>query len=388
MRAILVDDEKIPLAHLKGLLETESFNIEIIGAYLNPLEAEKMIKRHKPDIVFLDIEMPELTGLQLGERIQESHPEIEIIFVTAFDTYAIEAFKLYAIDYIMKPIRPSRLKTTIERLRKRLPKHHNNGNEIEDNAISLSCFNSVNIYMPTGEFVPMKWRTSKAQELFAYMLHHQDQLIYRDTMLELLWPDFEMSRGLKQLYTTIYHIRQTLKNYGLEEIQISRPTLDNGYRLKIGTVRIDTVEWMKQLALLNPLSLESIEDYERVLLSYKGDYLGDYDYLWAEGERERLRHLWQTHAEQLSTFYMNEKMIDNAIVVNECIQQLYPIEEISYVNLMKLYHSLNNIIAVKAQYSKLVIVLEEQLDTIPSQEIVTWYEQWQEKIKGEKNPLL
>lgn len=383
MRAILVDDEKLPLEHLKKFLESDTFNIEVIGAYLNPIEAEEMIKRHQPDIVFLDIEMPGLTGLQLGERIQETHPEIEIIFVTAFDTYAVEAFKLYAIDYIMKPIRPKRLKKTIDRLRTRLPPRFNSHNLIENHLIHLSCFNSIKIHMQDGEIVPMKWRTAKAQELFAYMLHHQDQLIYRDTFLELLWPDFDISRGVKQLYTTIYHIRQTLKKYGLEEIQISRPTLDNGYRLDSGTVRIDSVEWTKQLKHLKSLTIDTLNDYERILQAYKGDYFGEHDFIWAESERERLRRIWLTHAEQLSTFYVTEGMTSAAIKVNERIQHLYPVEELSYFNLMKLYHSLDNRVAVEAQYSELLVTLKEQLDTLPRKEIRAWYKRWKAKRNDE-----
>lgn len=373
MRAILVDDEALPLGQLKRVLENDVVGIEVIGAYLNPFEAEEMVKLHKPDIVFSDIEMPELNGLQLGERIQEVNPEIEIVFVTAFDQYAVQAFQLYAIDYIMKPIQLDRLQTTIERLRLMLSKQTEKAVG-KKGTLEMRCFNSIEIQLPDGKVEIMNWRTAKAQELFAYLLHHRGQLIYRDTILEMLWPDFDLSRGSKQLYTTIYHIRQTLKKYGLDEVKISRQSLDNGYRLDLGTVCIDTEKWEEKTKKLMPLEYKTIDEHEQVLLAYKGDYLGEHDYVWAEAERERLRRLWLYHAERLQNFYIEQDMTSNALKVNEYIQQICPIEESSYFRLMKLYEALNNDMAVEAQYDKLSIIMEEQLDTVPSIEITEWYE--------------
>lgn len=380
MRAIIVDDERLPLHRLKKQLENDIEGVEVIGTYLDPLEAEKMIKQLQPDIVFLDIEMPKLDGLQLGERIQEANPAIEIIFVTAFDRYAIQAFQLYAIDYIMKPIKLERLATTIERIRTLLSQRTHLEQPVAKNYPLLGCFHSLKLQWSDGKVEVIKWRTAKAQELFAYLLYHQDQVVYRDTILDLLWPDFDVVRGAKQLYTTIYHIRQTLKNYGLEEITISRLSLDNGYRLDRGKIQIDTELWNEQIVTAVPLTLETVDIHEQLLLAYKGDYFGEYSYLWAEGERERLRRLWLNHALSLHTFYMKQLMHSHAIRINEQIQQRFPNEEISYFNLMQLYNLLENNIAVEDQYNLLKVMLVEQLDTVPSGQITSWYDNWEHSL--------
>ncbi|MBU5443637.1 response regulator [Paenibacillus sp. MSJ-34] len=210
MRAILVDDEQLALERLKLLLERDMNGVEVVELCSNSFKAFEMVDKHRPDVVFLDIHMPELDGLKLGERLQAIIPDMEIVFVTGYDHYAVQAFELYALDYIMKPVEPERLRRTVERLQGKL-KGKNNNRSKEASTPFIFCFNKIRYQLPGEEPQTIKWRTSKAQELFAYLLHHRDRTIDRSTLIELLWPDFEVSRASQQLYTTIYHIRQTLQ---------------------------------------------------------------------------------------------------------------------------------------------------------------------------------
>lgn len=375
MKVIIVDDELLALSHLEKLLKANFETIEIIGTYTNPIEAKKMIRIHRPDLVFLDIEMPKMNGLQLGETIQECCPETNIVYATAYDKYAIQAFKLYAIDYILKPVRLSRLKKTIGRLQKQQVNADDEKN-VEAHK-TISCFNTLGVKKADGEIEVIKWRTGKSRELFAYLLHHRGQVVYRDTILDLLWSESELSRATNQLYTTIYHIRNMIKSYELHDVTINRTQIDYGYRLEMKDAKIDTVLW-SDLVLQTPteITVENLATAEHILYMYKGDYLGEYDYIWAEAERERLRMLFLNHAHKLQQFYLTEKMIDEAIKLNEYIQTHLATEEESYFNLMKLYSELGNKIAVHNQYNKLVTMMRKELDVEPSEDIVEWYDSW------------
>ncbi|MDQ0176579.1 response regulator [Bacillus chungangensis] len=331
MRAILVDDESLPLTYLKKMLENEMEGVEVVGAYLDPLEACEAVTSLQPDVVFLDIHMPEMNGLEIGERIQENFSDVEIVFITGYDRYAVDAFDLYAIDYVMKPIRLERLKKTVERLNERLLHRKMMRLEIEQERQHISCFNTLKVELPDGTFEVMKWRTAKAQELFAYMLHYRGSFIHRDSLLELLWPDFDVSRREKLLYTTVFHIRQSLEMYGLEGISIKRDDLNDGYTFDIGSVSIDTEEWERDLKQLEPLEYDNMQIYERLVRTYTGDYFGAYDYLWAERERERLRRLWLNHAHRLSTYYIQNEMMPASFKVNQRIQQCFPVNEESHI---------------------------------------------------------
>jgi DNA-binding LytR/AlgR family response regulator len=110
-RALIVDDEELARKELREIL-TEAPEIEIIGEAANGLQAVEQITRLQPDIVFLDIEMPGLNGFEVVNAVN-SPPEI--IFVTAYDHYAVQAFEINAVDYLLKPVSPDRVRKAITR---------------------------------------------------------------------------------------------------------------------------------------------------------------------------------------------------------------------------------------------------------------------------------
>jgi DNA-binding LytR/AlgR family response regulator len=114
MKALLVDDEPLLTAHLKTQLEKLWPELAIIGTASSGREALDCIASSRPDVVFLDIHMPGMTGLQVASEIPS---DIRIVFVTAFDQHAVDAFQKAAVDYLLKPVSEERLKLTIERLK-------------------------------------------------------------------------------------------------------------------------------------------------------------------------------------------------------------------------------------------------------------------------------
>jgi two-component system LytT family response regulator len=111
-RAIIVDDQRLARKDLRSLL-SEYENIEIIGEADSVTSAVTLINEISPDLIFLDIQMPGESGFDLFNKIDL---KAQVIFVTAFDEYAIRAFEVDAIDYLLKPVNPERLRSSIERL--------------------------------------------------------------------------------------------------------------------------------------------------------------------------------------------------------------------------------------------------------------------------------
>jgi len=110
--AILVDDERLARKELRSMLAEHEI-IDIVGEAESVAQAAELFQAQKPDVLFLDIQLPGETGFDLIEKIS---PACKIIFVTAFDAYAIRAFEVNALDYLLKPINPARLAQAIERL--------------------------------------------------------------------------------------------------------------------------------------------------------------------------------------------------------------------------------------------------------------------------------
>jgi len=119
LRAVLVDDEQLARDEL-GYLLGRVGGIEVIGQAGNGVEALTTIARLQPDLVFLDVQMPGLTGFEVVRRMLDTQSPAHIIFVTAYDQHAIEAFEVNAVDYLLKPVDQARLEVALQRARRRV----------------------------------------------------------------------------------------------------------------------------------------------------------------------------------------------------------------------------------------------------------------------------
>jgi len=119
LRAVLVDDEQLAREEL-GYLLGQVGGVDVIGQAGNGVEAISAIERLRPDVVFLDVQMPGLTGFEVARRLVAGDAPAHIIFVTAYDQHAIEAFEVNAVDYLLKPVEQSRLEVAVDRARRRI----------------------------------------------------------------------------------------------------------------------------------------------------------------------------------------------------------------------------------------------------------------------------
>jgi DNA-binding LytR/AlgR family response regulator len=124
-RAVIADDERLMREQLRARLGEVWPELEIVAEARNGLEAVELVAQHRPDIVFLDIRMPGLTGVEAARQIAQMElgaDELlpEVVFITAYDQYAVEAFEQGVADYVLKPAERERLLVTVERIRKRL----------------------------------------------------------------------------------------------------------------------------------------------------------------------------------------------------------------------------------------------------------------------------
>lgn len=115
MRTLIIDDEPLARERIRSLLEKDD-RIQIVGEASDGRSALELIERENPELLFLDIQMPELTGIEVAMRIQDTDaPLPSIVFVTAYDEFALKAFDLHAIDYLLKPFDRSRFSTALDR---------------------------------------------------------------------------------------------------------------------------------------------------------------------------------------------------------------------------------------------------------------------------------
>jgi two-component system LytT family response regulator len=150
IRSIIIDDEEHAQRSLTKLLSWIAEEVEIIQTCSSAKEGLLAILEHQPDLVFLDIEMPRMTGLDMLQKIKDRN--FHVIFVTAYDEYAVNAFKANAIDYVLKPVDEERLQSALEKVKKMIG-YDSNQEKLEELVARLSnsqySFNKV--ALPTAE---------------------------------------------------------------------------------------------------------------------------------------------------------------------------------------------------------------------------------------------
>jgi len=142
LRAVLVDDEQLAREEL-GFLLGQVGGIEIIGEADNGPDAVETIDRLQPDLVFLDVQMPGLTGFEVARRLLDRDGIAQIVFVTAFDQHAIEAFEVNAVDYLLKPVDPTRLDTAVQRARRRIAAERQPGSSDPASALATDQLEKI-----------------------------------------------------------------------------------------------------------------------------------------------------------------------------------------------------------------------------------------------------
>lgn len=376
MKVILIDDELSALIYLEKVLQKIE-QIEIIGQYIDPFEAIDKVLSDKPDVVFLDIVMLGINGIEIAEKIQYYLPHVHIVFVTAFDEYAVQAFELNAIDYVLKPIKLSRLKKTIQRVEKynREKITFNNSKDIP-----MICTFQALSFTPDSSIhhiSSIRWRTSKVRGVFTFLLQHRGMFIRKDTLLDLFWSNLEVERGYTQLYSAIYQLRKTLID---NKINIHITNLENGYKLDLNEVKLDIEEWENGLKELPIVTKDTLWRHRSLLALYRGDYLANEDYIWAENERERLKTLWIKHISKVADFLMSEQQFHEAISLYLRLQTAHPYTDVSYFKLMQLYNKIGNHQFIELQYDALKQMLLDQYAIEPSATIQQWYRNWKQSL--------
>jgi two-component SAPR family response regulator len=357
---VLVDDMRPALRELEFLLGKYP-EFSITGMYTDPLTAIEKIVEQKPQVVFLDINMPQLQGIDAASRILDLSPDTEIVFVTAYDRYAVEAFEVHAMDYLLKPVSPDRLKKTAERLikRKSLVRESNN------RKLQIQCLGSFQVAWEGEE--PIKWRAEKTRELFAFLLHKQGRNISREEILDKLWPEDEPEKAIRQLYNGIYHIRKVLEQYRIDRSLIK---IDSSYHLKLGSVFYD-VGRLYELGKSTPAdSLETLEEMESL---YTGEYLQDKDYPWALFERESLEKLFQQCLLKLSQQYIEKKQFVKAENALLKAYRKNPYEEIITELLLRLYAETGEKSKAVRHFNAYATLLAEDLGIKPDGKLYDLY---------------
>ncbi len=207
MKILLVDDESLQLLRLENTLKKIMPDEEYFS-YTNPKKAYEETVNEKIDIAFLDIEMPLISGINLAKKLKKINPLVNIIFVTAFDNYALDAYKLHASGYVLKPVSVEKIKKELDGLRYTL--------EIKPTKLlQVKCFGNFEVFK---DGTPIKFKYQKSKELFVYLVDREGASSNINELNAVLWEEDHKS----YLRNLIADVQETLKASGVEDVFIKR----------------------------------------------------------------------------------------------------------------------------------------------------------------------
>lgn len=252
MKVIIVDDEKIILEGIKRTILKIYPDFEV-NCFTSSNEAINFIDKNSCDVALLDIQMPEITGLELAKKIRNVKDSINIIFITGYSEYAVNAFSLNASGYIIKPPREEDIVNSFENLRYPVKE--------KNSRLFVQCFGNFEVFY---DGVPIRFARRKAKELFAYLVNKNGATCNINELCGALWEESENIEANKVYLRTLFaELNKVLTRYDLANVLIRNK---QSYGVDKSKFDCDFYKYLTN----DPIAINS----------YMGEYMSQYS--WAE----------------------------------------------------------------------------------------------------------
>jgi Response regulator containing CheY-like receiver and SARP domains len=352
LRAVIVDDEKLAIDLICHLLK--KYDVNVTATYINPREALANAISDMPDVIFVDIDMPEINGILLAQSIKAILNDVIIIFVTAYSRYAVESFQVHPMDYLLKPIRASLFDKTMENIIKQYELlYFKRTKEEKNSTIAIRCFGKLEVIKGSQEV--MKFPTLKSKELFSYLICHANMPIYKDEILTALFPGKDDSRNLNNYYVTVSRLRRALVNYGVEESVFK---FNKNYDVYIKEGVCDYVDFTALVRNNTVINCDNIMDYEVIVEKYYGELFMDFDTVWTNEAREWVEIQMEEILLFMADYYKGRHQNKYEMLLNKLIK-VNPIATKGYEELLKYYIMTKKKEKYRFIYQKYVTLMEE-----------------------------
>ncbi len=252
MNMIAVDDKRPVLLGVERAIREASPDCELKG-FTSAKKALAYARDVRIDVAFLDIDMAEMSGLALAKGLKDIYGQTNIIFVTGYSEYAVDAFDMAASGYILKPAEPEAITRELSRLR----------NPVEAGAerVRIKCFSNFSVFV-NGE--PLVITRKKPRELLAYLVHKRGSFVRTAEIAAVLWEDITDTGSVKaNLRQVVFRLMNILKDAGIEDIILKK--------------------WDQMAVDTDKISCDYYDFMERKtsgVNAYTGEYMSEYS--WAE----------------------------------------------------------------------------------------------------------
>lgn len=260
MKALCIDDEPYVLQQIISICK-ESMCFSSVDGAMKTADALAFLENTSVDFVFMDINMPEISGLDFGKLIKEKYPQIALVFVTGYSEYALHAFQMHADGYLTKPISVEDVKAEVEHIKSQKQRF-----QVQSD-IFIQTFGNFEVCI---KGVPVRFERKKAKELLAYLVDKRGTGVARAELASIFWEDeiYNHSKQ-KQLDVFIQSLKKTLKSYDILSI----------FEIEKGELRVNPLHFQCDF-------YDLLDGKESALQAYCDNYMNAYS--WAESTKAYL----------------------------------------------------------------------------------------------------
>ena len=354
LHVIAVDDEPAALKWFARIAANHP-NLEVGGLFSSAAKAVAFVQDHEVDAAFLDVEMPEMIGLDLARELQAINPEIRIVFITGHSQYAISAFRVRAFGYLLKPLDPDEFADQVGHLVK-LSLHRMR--EPDSRRLHVTCFGQFTVRQTEGA-AAIRWKTAKAEELFALLVYYQGRSRARDILIDQLWPQLDPYKAANLFRVTCTYIRSALNDLGFANI-VDREL--DGYR--VNTALLDCDLYRFRQVMRSHLN-SSLPELETTTALYGGAYLEGKAYDWATGVQSELEAAFKRMQRCLAQRHLADGHIARACQALETILSVDPYDEEAMLKIIELRLQNGEFGAARKRYTTYQTLLDREYGELP-----------------------
>ncbi len=373
MKAIIVDDEKSMLLIMRKML-AKLQEVEIAGIFQDTGDAFRFLKDNPVDLIFVDIRMPEESGLEFARRIAADSIPGALVFLTSYKEYALEAYDVCAFDYIMKPIDQERLTRTVRRAMQR---HELKEPDSSRPSGRLSVYGMGGLELRNGSGEPVQLNSSKCAELLSFLLLHHHHSISKWRIMEEVFRGMPPHNAEAYLNTTVYKLRRVLEAQGAAEVII---THNEGYSIDTKAFYVDFLDFEDRIKNLSVIDSSNLGEAMITESLYAGELFGDKGYCWSLPERERLALLYKRFGKTICGYLIKTGALTQSVyILKKLLAQNILDRDINCL-MMHAYAAQRDIVSLAKQYELYTKTLQRELGITPDSMITEFYHMLQKSV--------
>lgn len=371
MRAVIIADALPAINEVKYLLE--NFGVQVAGTFTNPKEGYDFVILEQPTIVFLDINIPILNGLDLGKEIRSRCLNIFIVFITAYPQYALDSFQSYPLDYLLKPVNAARFEETLQRIRGLYESRAG----LQQIVLRIKCFGDFKIIIENKE---VKTPGHRVKELLAYLLCHYQQALTQDQLVKTLFNSNIEERNRNNFRVTMFRLRHVLMDLNINKDML---LIREDFSIKVQPGICDLIDFINFINDHIHINEYNADQAFELIEQIEGDVFSDLDVAWVMDIQEVINVQIEVLLLNTATYYIEgnidmsraEKILIKLINFNN-------LSENGYILLLELYMKTELTAKYCQAFKHYAQMMKFDLDLNPERRFIEHYV----KLKKRKNP--